>query len=151
MEEVDRDIQEMKRLKKKQLVHYNFGMLLLMVLFAYFVRNGGSANLLLGLCCALFWIFAAGMLYTLKTGKVLGPKSSRRVQAFDRDRLGEKRWKRKNTLSAVFLCVLSVGFTVMWLAMDFDSVRLEFPFDAIPFIGSWLGFNIGEGIRISKL
>ncbi|SFK32232.1 hypothetical protein SAMN04487936_11156 [Halobacillus dabanensis] len=76
MEGVDRDIQEMKRLKKKQLVHYNFGMLLLMVLFAYFVRNGGSANLLLGLCCALFWIFAAGMLYTLKTGKVLGPKSS---------------------------------------------------------------------------
>ena len=31
--------------------------------------------------------------------------------------------------------------------MDFNTVRMDFPIDAIPFIGAWIGYNIGEIIQ----
>lgn len=151
MDESDWDIQEIKRLKKKQLVQYNFVMFLLVALFAYFVKSGGSATVFLGLCCAYFWIFTGSTIYTLITGKVIGTKSGRRVQAFDRDRIGEKRWKRKTTIAPIVLLVLSIGFTVFWYVTDFDASRLEFSIGAIPFFACWIGYNIGESVRISKL
>lgn len=151
MDGEDWDIQEIKRLKKRLLVQNNLLMLVLLVLFATYVKNGGSANVLLGICCAFFWIFAAGMLYTFKTGKIIGTKSSQRVHAFDKDQVSEKRWKRKATKSVVFLIGLSVVFTLFWFLLDFDSVGLQFTVDALPFIVCWIGFNIGETVRIRKL
>lgn len=149
--EEDWDIQEIKRIKKKQLFQYNLGMVLLVILLTYFMKNGVSANVLLGICCAFFWIFVAGALYTFKTGKVIGTKSSQRVHAFDKDHMGEKQWKRKSVFSVVVLTILSVGFTVIWFVMDFDSAGLEFPIDTFAFIGCWIGYNIGEIVRLSKL
>ena len=88
MDETQWDIQEVKHLKKKQLVQYNIVMLLLFVLFGYFSENGNT-SLLFGVFCVLVWIVVAITLYTLMTGKPIGTKTSRRVQVFDRNRLGE--------------------------------------------------------------
>ncbi|CDQ41373.1 hypothetical protein M948_21030 [Virgibacillus sp. CM-4] len=151
MDETEWDIQEVKRLKKKQLIQYNFGMLFLFLLFAYYVKTGGTFLAFLILCCVFFWIMAAHTLYTLKTGKMIGTKTNRLVQAFDRDHRGERRWKRKTMTEAVIISMISVIFTVLLFMINFDSVKLDFPSDTFPLIGGWLGFNIGEIVRMNNL
>ncbi|MCP3027089.1 hypothetical protein [Halobacillus sp. A5] len=151
MEETEWDIQEVKRLKKKRLVQYNISMLLSFVLFIYYVEKGGAAPVLLGLCCVLFWIITAYMLYKLKTGKTIGTKTSRLVEDFEKDYKGEKRWKRKTMIEAGVISVISVVFTVLLFVLDFESARMDFPIDVFPFIGTWVGLNIGEVARIKIL
>ena len=150
MDETQWDIQEVKHLKKKQLVQYNLVMFLLFVLFGYFSENGNS-SLLFGVFCVLLWIIVAITLYTLMTGKPIGTKTSRLVQEFDRNRLGEKRWKRRKMTEAVIISVISVFITILVFVKDFNSVRLDFPIAAFPFIGAWIGYNIGEIIRMNNL
>jgi len=150
MDETQWDIQEVKHLKKKQLVQYNIVMLLLFVLFGYFSENGNT-SLLFGVFCVLVWIVVAITLYTLMTGKPIGTKTSRRVQVFDRNRLGEKRWKRRKITETVIISVISVLITILLFVKDFNSVRLDFPIDAFPFIGAWIGYNVGEIIRMNNL
>ncbi|SES44023.1 hypothetical protein [Psychrobacillus sp. OK032] len=150
MDETQWDIQEVKHLKKKQLVQYNIVMLLLFVLFGYFSEKGNS-SLLFGVFCVLLWIIVAITLYTLMTGKPIGTKTSRRVQVFDRNRLGEKRWKRRNITETVIISVISVLITILLFVKDFNSVSLDFSIAAFPFIGAWIGYNIGEIIRMNNL
>ena len=150
MDETQWDIQEVKYLKKMQLVQGNLAMLLLFVPFGYLADNG-KPLLLFGAFCVLSWIIVAITLYTLKTGRPIGTKTSRRVRAFDRSRLGEKRWKRRKITEIVFISVISVFLTGFIFVMDFDTVRLDFPIDAFPFIGAWIGYNIGETIRMNNL
>lgn len=150
MDETQWDIKEVKHLKKKQLVQYNLVMLLLFVLFGYFAENGMSL-LLIGGFCVLIWIITGITLYTLMTGIPIGTKTSRMVQEFDRNRLGEKRWKRRKITDAVIISVISVFITVLVFMKGFNSVRLDFPMNAFPFIGAWVGYNIGEIIRMKNL
>jgi hypothetical protein len=150
MDEIQWDIREVKHLKKKQLVQYNLVTLLLFVLFGYFVENG-KPTLLIGGFCVLMWIITAITLYTLMTGIPIGTKTSRKVQEFDRNRLGEMRWKRRKITEAVIISVISVFITVLLFMKGFNSVRLDFPINAFPFIGAWVGYNIGEIIRMNNL
>ncbi|SFE99348.1 hypothetical protein SAMN05192532_10862 [Alteribacillus iranensis] len=150
MEAAQSDIQEVKHLKKKQLVQYNLVMLLLFVLFGYFAEDI-KPSLLIGACCVLVWVIVAIMVYNLKTGRPIGTKASRRVQEFDRNRLGEKRWKRRKIMEIVFIGVISVIITILFIVKDISTTRLDFPIDTFPFIGAWIGYNIGETIRISNL
>lgn len=150
MTETAWDIPEVKRLKKIQLVQTNLMMLLFFVLSASLVLSG-KAFVLFGLHCALLWIFAAISLYTLKTGQTIGTKTSKRVQEFDKDHLGEKRWKRRKMLEAVIISVISIGITVFLFVLDFKSVRSGFSNYAFPFIGAWIGHNIGGIIRMNNL
>ncbi|MCP3032300.1 hypothetical protein LF817_13210 [Halobacillus sp. A1] len=151
MDETEWDIQEVKRLKKKRLVQHNISMLLSFVLFIYYMKEGGSAAVLLGLCCVFFWGVTVYSLYKLKTGKTIGTKTSRFLEDFERDNKGEKRWKRKNMIEAGLLSVLSIVFTVFLFVLDFGSARMDFPTDALPFIVTWVGVNIGEVVRINIL
>ncbi|RKL66554.1 hypothetical protein CR203_14795 [Salipaludibacillus neizhouensis] len=144
MNEIAWDIREGKRLKKIQLVQSNLVTLLLFVLCAYFLKNGMEASFLFGICCAVFWLYLASMVYTLNTGRTIGTKTSRRVQDFDKDHFGEKRWKRKKIIEVVFSNVITVVFTVLLVNLDFNFERLDFQVIAIPFIGAWIGHNIGE-------
>ncbi|RSL35243.1 hypothetical protein D7Z54_01350 [Salibacterium salarium] len=97
MDEAKWSMQEVKLLKKVQLFQNNFVMLLVFVLFAFFAKNGGSVFFLFGLCCVFFWISTANMLYTLKTGRTIGTKISKRVQAFDRDNMGVETLETKDS------------------------------------------------------
>ncbi|WP_390308502.1 hypothetical protein [Gracilibacillus thailandensis] len=97
------------------------------------------------------WVITAYMLYTIMTGKTIGTKTSQRVQAFDRDHMGEKRWKRKTLTEALILSVLSIILTVCLFVLDFDFVQLDFPISVFPLIGPWIGFNIGEIVRMNNL
>lgn len=150
MNETDWDIQEVKHLKKKQLVQNNLAMLLLFILFGYLAENG-KPLLLFVVFCIIFWIVVAITLYTLITGRPIGTKTSRRVQAFDRNRLGEKRWKRRTIIETVVISVIAVFVTVLMFGIDLNAINIDFPIGAFPFIGAWLGYNIGEIIRMSKL
>ncbi|WP_254901807.1 hypothetical protein [Thalassobacillus devorans] len=151
MEITEWDIQEVKRLKKRRLVYHNLFMLLILVLSVFYVENGGSIPVLFGIYCVLIWIITVKMLYTLMTGKEIGSKASRRVHDFDRDYQGEKRWKRRNMAETIFVSALSVGVTFFVLVVDLTTARVDFPLDAIPFIGAWIGSNVGEMVRIKKL
>ncbi|AST91105.1 hypothetical protein BC6307_07340 [Sutcliffiella cohnii] len=144
------DIQEVKHLKRKQLVQNNLVMMFLFVLIGYFSKHG-KPSLLIGVFCVLLWIIVAITLYTIKTGRPIGTKTSKRVQEFDRNRSGEKRWKQKKMTEAVIISVISVLITGLLFVKDFNSLRLDFPIGAFPFIGAWIGYNIGEIIRMNNL
>lgn len=150
MDETQWDIQKVKHLKKKQLVQYNLVMLLLFVLFGYLAENG-KPSLLIGIFCVIMWIIVAITLYVLKTGSPIGTKTSRIVQEFDRNRLGEKHWKRRKMTEAVIISVISVLITILLFNLDLNSLRLDFPISVLPFIGAWIGYNIGEIIRMNNL
>lgn len=150
MTETAWDIDEVKRLKKIQLVQGNTMMLLFFVSFPYVVMSENTF-VLLGLYCVILWIFVASILYTLKTGKTFGTKTSRRVQAFDKDHLGEKRWKRRKVIEAVIISISTIVLTVLLCVFDFNDVRSDYSNYAFPFIGSWIGYNIGEIVRMNKL
>ena len=150
MDETQWDIKEVKYLKKMQIVQYNCVMLLLFVLFVYFAENG-KPNLLIGGICVIIWIITAIKLYILKTGRTIGTKTSRVVQKFDRNHLGEERWKRRIITEAVIVSIMSILITVLVFVKDFNSVSLNFPMYAFPFIGAWVGHNIGEITRIKNL
>ena len=97
------------------------------------------------------WIIVAITLYVLKTGSPIGTKTSRIVQEFDRNRLGEKHWKRRKMTEAVIISVISVLITILLFNLDLNSLRLDFPISVLPFIGAWIGYNIGEIIRMNNL
>ncbi|NIK11630.1 hypothetical protein [Alkalibacillus almallahensis] len=150
MEETDWDIEEVKQLKTKQLIQFNLLMLLLFVLIGYFAENG-NVLVLHGMICLLSWIVLAVTLYILTTGKFVGTKTNRRVQKFDRTQLGEERWRRRKIIELVFMSLLSVIVTVLTFVEDYETAIFNFPIDAFPFMGAWLGLNIGEMIRIHDL
>ncbi|WP_153461695.1 MULTISPECIES: hypothetical protein [Sediminibacillus] len=150
MDEVNLDIQEVKRLKKKLLVQYNLVMLLLFVLFRYLAENG-EPSLLIGGSLVLIWIIVAVTLYTLKTGRYFGTKASIMVQKFDRRRLGEKRWKRRRMTEAVIISVICIFISVFVWVKGINPASVDFPGSTFPFIGAWVGYNIGEIVRIYDL
>jgi len=150
MDETQWDIQKVKHLKKKQLVQNNLVMLLLFVLFSYLTESG-KPSLLIGGFCVLLWVIVVITWYVLKTGSPIGTKTSRIVQEFDRNSLGEKRWKRRKMTEAVIISVISVLITILVFNQDLNSLRLNFPISILPFIGAWIGYNIGEVIRMINL
>ncbi|WP_147803308.1 hypothetical protein [Alkalicoccus halolimnae] len=151
MEETKWDMQEVKRLKKKRLIHTNLIMLILFFLLVYYIQSGGSVLVLFGLCCVIMWMMIIQMLFTLKTGKTIGTKTSQLVQAFDRDHKGEKSWKRRRTAETIFLVTFNLFLTISLFIFNFEALDLRFSSTAFPFIGSWIGYNIGESYRINRL
>ncbi|MCM3609688.1 hypothetical protein M4S82_00405 [Planococcus sp. MERTA32b] len=150
MEGTQWDLREVKRLKVKQLLQYNLAMLLLFVLLNYFVEFG-QLYLFIGVFYLLVLIVAAIILYNFKTGRFIGTKTSKRLQEFDKARLGKKRWKRRKILEAAFVLALTVFVTVLIFTVDFNNSGIAFSSTAYPFIGVWLGYNIGELIRTNAL
>lgn len=150
MEETQWNIKEIKRLKKLQLVQNNLLFLLLFFMIGYFFEMGKSSLILIG-GTVLGWVVAASLIYTLITGKALGLKRQRVLQKFDRHRLGEKRWRWGRIAEIIIVITSSVIITVFVLNMDIHSLSLDLPWDAFPFIGAWLGYNIGEIYRLKKL
>lgn len=150
MEETQWDLREVKRLKMKQLLQYNLAMLLLFVLLNYFMEYG-QFYLFIGIFYVLVVILAASIVYNLKTGKFIGTKTSKRVQEFDKARLGEKRWKRRKTLEAAFGVVLTVFITIFIFTTDFNNSGMNYSSAAFPFIGAWIGYNVGEFVRMNTL
>src|SRR5690606_3426388 len=96
------NIQEVKHLKKKQLVQNNIVMLLLFVLFSYLAVIGNHSTLF-GVFCLPLWIISAITFYSLKTSNAIGTKTSRYMQVFDRNRLGDKRWKRRKIIEFIII------------------------------------------------
>lgn len=144
------DIKEIKRLKVKGLIQYNFGVLLLFLLFGYFAINGKTL-LLVGGICFFLWISVAFSLLNLIMEKPIGTKTSRIIQEFDKNRLGQKYWKRKNMIETIFLVIISIFITVFVIVNDFDSAILNFPIGFFPLIGACVGYNIVKIYRISNL
>ncbi len=147
MNETKWNIEEVKHLKKKQLIYSNLVMVLLFILFVIYALYGGTPTVVFGFWCVLLWIFAAHGIYTLLTGKTMGTKFIRRVMAFDIDHIGKKRWKRRKFIEVV----LCLSITVVIFNLDFGSRSLDLPLYIFPFIGSFVGMNLGQLTRIKNL
>lgn len=150
MDELVWDIQEVKRLKKKGLVEYNLGMLLIFLISALYIYMGWSVSVFFGIVCLVIWFFTAHSLYILITGKTTGTKTNKLVQAFDRDRSGDKRWKRLKIVEVILFGVLGVVCTLLVFPIDIDSEPLQF-MNIWAFMGAWFGANVGSVIRIISL
>ncbi|MGD7043069.1 hypothetical protein [Jeotgalibacillus proteolyticus] len=151
MDEANWDIKEVKSLKRKQLIQFNIGMLLFIMLIALLADNGYD-TFIIGILFALIWILVAINAYTLATGRTIGTKTSRRVQEFDKNHLGEKRWKRNKIIETVIFRVLGEGSAAGYLILlGFNPIPLQFPSFYFPLFGAWVGHNAGEIARISKL
>lgn|SRR5699024_3087146 len=148
MGETEWDIQEVKRLKRKQLVQYNVLMLLLFSF--YYLWAGNSSFLFWSLLCLALWIIVAHSLYGFFTGKMIGTKTMKLVQAFDKDYLGKKRWNKIKLIEVISISVVSLFCTLLVVTQRFNFGALEI-YNFFPFVGAWLGFNIGEVIRIKRL
>ncbi|PIC96822.1 hypothetical protein CSV69_04720 [Sporosarcina sp. P26b] len=150
MDESKWNIEEVKRLKKKQLVEFNIGMLVLFVLSLLYIKAAWPLSIFLVLICLLLWCFALHALYILLTARTTGTKTNQLVQAFDRDHWGKKRWKRKKITEFILLSIVSIMFTIFVFTLDTSSETLQF-YNLLPFIGAWIGSNIGNVVRISNL
>lgn len=150
MDEIHWDIQEVKRLKKKRLIQADLVILLLFILSIYYINVGWPISVFLGLSILILWTVVAHSLYTITTGKVIGGKTSRLLQEFDKQRSGKKHWKRKKTVEAVFITVISAICTALVFNMDPSSESVRF-INLWPCIGAWVGSNIGEIFRIANL
>lgn len=144
------DIQEVKRLKKKGLVEFNLGMLVIFLISAFYINMGWSVSVFFGMVCLVIWFFTAHSLYILITGKTTGAKTNKLVQAFDRDRSGDKRWKRLKIIEVILFGILGVVCTLLIFPIDIDSKPLQF-MDIWALMGAWFGSNLGTIIRISNL
>lgn len=150
MDEAQQEIKEIKGLKKKQLLWGNLFMLVLFLFLNYFLENGKILFLTWVLLISLLIIIALS-LYTLITGTIVGTKTTRRIRAFDRKRWGEKKWKLLKITEIVLLTGLGVVLAVLVFNTNSDSPNQTFVGSAFPFIGAWVGYNLGEISRIKKL
>ncbi|KIL43230.1 hypothetical protein [Jeotgalibacillus campisalis] len=144
------DLREIKKVKKKLLVQYNIAFLLIFLLYSYFAENV-KLSFLIGLFCVFSLIVVAILLYIRLTGKSFGTKASRKEQAFDRDRIGEKRWKRQKINEIVAVGVSGVVMAVVLFSLNVDSTRFDSNSIAYAFVGTWIGLNISQIIRIKRL
>ncbi|MBX0356722.1 hypothetical protein [Halobacillus sp. Nhm2S1] len=151
MGEMEWDRQEVKRLKKKQLIHSNLLLLFFFILFVIYSQNGGALTVVIGICCIVLSIYAANLLYTLITGHAVGTKTYKRVLAFDIEHMGKKRWKRRRIIELIFLLVLILGIIVALFTFNLGEASLTFPLDFFPMLGGWIGMNIGQISRIRNL
>ena len=152
MDIMDSEVHVVKRLMKKRLVQNNLFMLLLFVLLIYCANNGYVFSLIVILCVLIIGgVFLE--LYTFMTDKYIG-KTNRRVQAFMRKHLGEKRWRRGKITQIVLLVIVSIiilFILFLFVIFDFTEIKFDSPFDTLPYLGAWVGINIGEIYRINKL
>ena len=150
MEEDQWDIKEIKKLKKKQLLLGNLFMLLVFVLLVYFLESD-TLFFVTWIVLACLLVSSAFSLYTLITGNLIGTKTSRRVQAFDRCHWGEKRWKRKKIIEVVLFIVLGIVLVFFLTTTDFSFPNQTVSAPPFAFIGAWVGYNIGEITRLTNL
>src|SRR5699024_4670815 len=108
MNETEWDIQEVKRLKWKQLVQYNVLMLLLFSF--YYLWAGNSFFLCWSLLCLALWVFVAHSLYTFFTGKMIGTKTMKLVQSFYKNYLVEKHWNKRKLIGFITISVVRLLF-----------------------------------------
>jgi len=125
-------------------------MLLLLLFSFYYLWAGNSAFFFWSLLCLALWFIVAHSLYTFFTGKMIGTKTMKLVQAFDKNYLGKKRWNKRKLIEVISISVVSLFCTLLVITQGFNFSALEI-YNFFPFIGAWVGFNIGEVIRIKRL
>ncbi|SIS38713.1 hypothetical protein [Salimicrobium flavidum] len=151
MENTEWNLEEVQRLKKKRLLHYNLLYAIFFVLFFYTAERM-TFPAFGALFTFLFWIYGFFLLYIIRTGKRFGPSTWRRINEFDQFHQGEKKWRRKQYLEVGIILGIAFTFTVFLFVLDFENTdRMRFPEDSFGLFGAWIGLNIGELFRIGLL
>lgn len=150
MDEAQQELIEITKLKKKQLLWGNLFMLVTFLLLSYLLENG---KILLATWIVILFILVMVVLslYTLITGTIIGTKTTRRIRAFDRKRWGKTKWKLLNITEVVLYIGMGTGLIYLVFNMDFDLLNPNLSSFTFPFIGAWVGYNLGEIIRIAGL
>ncbi|MEZ0481628.1 hypothetical protein [Planococcus sp. SSTMD024] len=150
MEATQQELIEIIKLKKKQLLWGNLFMLVIFLLFGYLLGNG-KILFVTWILIVFLLIMTVLSLYTLITGTIIGTKTMRRIQTFDRKRWGKKKWKRTKIIEIVLFTGLGIGMSVFVFNTEFDSSNRNLSSFSFPFLGAWIGYNLGEIIRIAGL
>lgn len=150
MDEAQQELIEITKLKKKQLLWGNLFMLMTFLLLSYLLENG---KILFATWIVILFIFVMVVLslYTLITGTIIGTKTARRIRAFDRKRWGKTKWKLLNITEVVLYIGMGTGLIFLVFNMNFDLLNPNLSSFTFPFIGAWVGYNLGEIIRIAGL
>ena len=82
MDESKWNIEEVKRLKKKQLVEFNIGMLVIFVLSLLYIKAAWLLSTVFALICVLLWFFSVHALYILLTEKNNGHQNKSTCSGF---------------------------------------------------------------------
>lgn len=150
--DIEGDFKKVKQLHKKLFIQVNLVFLLVAVFFvSYIVGKDYSFFVLLLLFSVMFWSIAANLMYSLKTGKTLGPKSLVYIQAYEKQSKGLEQWKQEKMTEFLVITFVSIVFTVGLFLVMGNAMRIDSATDLLPFLGGWLGANIGQIIRIYRL
>ncbi|SDC23280.1 hypothetical protein SAMN05421734_105174 [Pelagirhabdus alkalitolerans] len=150
MDEEKCNTEEFKRLKKKNLFEYNLMMLGFVVLMGFLVYVDQGA-LLTMVFLVVMWTILIVSFYTLKTQNPIGTKTNRTVQRCERRRVGEKKWYRKKLIVFVILLIVVVPITIMVFVRGIHTFNIDYTLGTFPFIGAWIGYNVGETTNIKSL
>ena len=150
MDEARQELKEITKLKKMQLLWGNLFMLVTFLLLSHLLETG---KILFATWIVILFILVMVVLslYTLITGTIIGTKTTRRIRAFDRKRWGETKWKLLNITEVVLYLGMGTGLIYLVFNTDFDLLIPNLSSFTFPFIGAWVGYNLGEIIRIAGL
>ena len=144
------DPKEVKHLLKKRLVQNNLMMLVVFGLLAY-LKQIENYTALFGTLYICFLIVFVMSLYSFKTGKYIGTKTAKRLEEFEKERVGKKRWKRKRMTEAIFMFAIGVILTVTIIVIDFNTLDWNSVNLVFPFIGACIGINWAEINKMNRL
>ncbi|QST01144.1 hypothetical protein IMZ31_06165 [Pontibacillus sp. ALD_SL1] len=146
------DLHKVKRMRKRLLIQSNLIFILMLGLFVTYLLNKDYSTLsLLIIFSVLFWVISGNELFKLVKGKTFGTKEAKYVYAFEKDRIGEKQWEQRTWAGFIIVTIVSVVFTVSIFLVDLHSFRIDSIGDLLPFLGVWVGTNIGQIIRMNNL
>ncbi|KHE72883.1 hypothetical protein [Halobacillus sp. BBL2006] len=143
--------EEVKKLRWKQWLIMNVGIAVLLIGMEFYFRQGLSPRMMLFIIVLLLLTLACIQFYQWKTGKAVGLKTTRSIQKYEREKLGEKQWNRQMKIGFITLFVLSVLFMIFGFAFDFSSLINNYESSPFNFVGAAVGVIIGFLLRIRKI
>lgn len=149
MTTTDYPLATIKRLKIKKLLRINGIWLLALVATRYLTMHMPPAFLLPSIG-AFLWLLVLVSLYNFCSRKPFMTKTSRILQTFDQQRSRMTRWRRHQQFQLLFGVAACLLITLLLMRRNGEFAALDATF-IIPFIGAYVGYNIGELFRIMQL
>ncbi|MGI8314948.1 hypothetical protein [Halobacillus mangrovi] len=141
------DKSEVKKLRWKQWLVLNVFLIALLAGFETYLRMELPPHwLLLGIVIALL-VIVSMQFYQWRTGKIIGLKINRRIQRYEREKIGEKQWNKQMKIG-ISLLVFAGLLLLMAFFMPLPS---KYHPTMGNHIGALIGVNIGFLLRIRKI
>ncbi|MGP4075458.1 hypothetical protein [Halobacillus sp. K22] len=138
---------EVRKLRLKQFILLNGALVLVFLGMDLYVTQSFPLEGLIWILGFLFLMIGAVGLYQIKTGKILATKNTKKLVKYEREVLGEKTWKRQQKGGVTMIVILAAAAFVAAAVINFPLPHADPSMDPPGYIGSFIGVNIGTGIR----